>query len=304
MKENVTLNLVSIIIPTYNREDFIIEALESVLAQSYTNFEIIIVDDGSTDATSELLKKYVSQNVKYFQLKHAGNISRLRNFGLQQATGEFIAYLDADDRWSKEKLQEQVNLLNTSSEKGLVFTDVVEFSGQKIVKNGIYQDGVTREISFRNILNNSLPVYPSSILYRRSGLKKMDLHDESFLWNDLGFITRYIALYGAVMIPHKLTHIRKHDQNISTVKRNEAVGFRDMILTTEILYKQKLLTQSEFKSMSAQFYERMGTMLAQLREYQNAKKAYAKAFTFKPWAIKTIARYCILTIKCLLPNEK
>ncbi len=297
MTESLSSPCVSVIIPTYNREDFIAEALESVIRQTYKNIELIIVDDGSTDNTEAIVRKYRSKNCFYYSLAHEGNISKLRNFGLQRATGVFIAYLDADDRWDKDKLQKQVELLKANADKGLVFTDVVEFKDQKIIRNGIYTQPLKGEILFKEILGNKLPIYPSTILYRKSGLHGMDFHDESFLWNDLGFITRFIAKNGAVICRQTLTHIRKHDQNISTLKRNEAVGFRDMIKTTEILYAQKLLTRNEYVQMSARFYTDMGAMFRHLREYKDARQAYTKALSLKPYALKTIAACFLVTIK-------
>ena len=98
--------LISVIIPTFNRVEFISEAIDSVLSQTYSNFEIIVVDDGSTDNTKQLLTKYGSRITYDFQ-ENKG-VSSARNKGLDIAKGEWIAFLDSDDIWLPEKLSLQM----------------------------------------------------------------------------------------------------------------------------------------------------------------------------------------------------
>jgi glycosyltransferase involved in cell wall biosynthesis len=105
------MNKVSVIIPTYNRADFIVESLESVLSQNILNsdLEVIVVDDGSTDNTKQLLKPYVAdKKIKYYEIKHSGLPAVARNFGLSKATGELIAFQDSDDKWTPGKLVTQL----------------------------------------------------------------------------------------------------------------------------------------------------------------------------------------------------
>ncbi len=102
--------LVSVIIPTFNVEHYIEGTISSVLKQSYTNFEIIVVDDSSNDKTPEKVQKLSNSDnrIKYFQIDHAGRPSVPRNFGIRKASGELIAFLDGDDLWTKNKLRDQV----------------------------------------------------------------------------------------------------------------------------------------------------------------------------------------------------
>ena len=100
---------ISVIIPTYNRSQYICRAIDSVLLQSFTNYEIIVVDDGSTDNTKEVLKPYLSK-IKYIY-KENGGVSSARNFGIKEAKGRWIAFLDSDDYWKVEKLLLQKNFL-------------------------------------------------------------------------------------------------------------------------------------------------------------------------------------------------
>ena len=100
--------LVSVIIPTYNRARDLKEAVDSVLRQTYQNIEIIVVDDGSTDETHEIMNSFTDQRIKYIKKKNERHPGKTRNVGLQAAKGEYIAFLDDDDLWLPEKLEIQM----------------------------------------------------------------------------------------------------------------------------------------------------------------------------------------------------
>jgi glycosyltransferase involved in cell wall biosynthesis len=113
--------LVSVIIPTFNCGRYVEDAVESVLNQTYRRFEIIVVDDGSTDDTGSKLKKYVDR-VRVVTQKNQGS-SKARNVGLDLSRGEYVAFLDADDRWRPEKLEWQLTCFRELGDVGMVFTD-------------------------------------------------------------------------------------------------------------------------------------------------------------------------------------
>lgn len=98
---------ISIIIPTYNRSGACLRAVDSVLNQSFKDFELILVDDGSTDHTQKWISSYTDKRLEYFKTGHQG-VAHARNFGVQKAKGEWICFLDSDDVWRRHKLSEQV----------------------------------------------------------------------------------------------------------------------------------------------------------------------------------------------------
>lgn len=116
--------LISVVIPAYNDERFITPAIESVLAQDYQPIELIVIDDGSTDRTREIVKEF-SQAQLHAQSHHGAGAAR--NVGVRASKGEFIAFLDADDLWTKEKLSRQMNALAQDGQLEAVFGHVVEF---------------------------------------------------------------------------------------------------------------------------------------------------------------------------------
>jgi glycosyltransferase involved in cell wall biosynthesis len=125
---------VSVIIPTYNCDRFLPEAIDSVLMQTYQDYEIIVIDDGSTDQTCQVLEAY-KHKIRYFYQQNQGS-AVARNLGIKQAKGEFIAFLDADDFWLlPEKLAEQVNCFEQQPSLGSVHTGwrIVDGGGKKII---------------------------------------------------------------------------------------------------------------------------------------------------------------------------
>ncbi len=120
---------VSVIIPVYNGANFINAAIESVLMQTYQDFEIIVIDDGSVDSTKKEVFKFIDQGapVKYFFQKNAGQASA-RNLGIHHSLGQFIAFLDADDTWRPRKLEMQLPLFNLDPQIGLVYCNAIRKS--------------------------------------------------------------------------------------------------------------------------------------------------------------------------------
>ncbi|HEY1092631.1 MAG TPA: glycosyltransferase family A protein, partial [Burkholderiaceae bacterium] len=124
---------VSVVIPSYNAEGFIAETLRSVLAQSFTDFEIIVVDDGSSDRTPEIAE---ALGVRVLRQANAG-VCAARNRGLAEARGEFICFLDHDDYWYPDKLAAQIAEFERDPELGVVYTDIIPWS---VDATGTYPD--------------------------------------------------------------------------------------------------------------------------------------------------------------------
>ena len=118
---------VSIILPTYNAEKTIISTIESVFHQTYTDYELIVIDDGSTDKTRMVLQPY-SDRIKYIYKKNGGP-SSARNLGINESVGKYIAFIDSDDVWQENKLEKQIKYFreDNKNEVGLVFTDRSSF---------------------------------------------------------------------------------------------------------------------------------------------------------------------------------
>lgn len=147
---------VSVIIPTYNREQYLSDAIDSVIEQTFSDYEIIVVDDGSTDNTKEVLRKY-NGKIRYFFQKNNGP-SAARNMGLKQALGEYVAFLDSDDIWFTDYLEENINLLEKCYDLAMTDNYVDIYTENKKLLRRNYKD---RE----NYLGNESKLY--EILFQR-----------------------------------------------------------------------------------------------------------------------------------------
>ncbi len=194
---------VSVIIPCYNQEKFITEAVESVIVQSYSDIECIIIDDGSTDQTWEILQD-ISQkysNIKIFRQDNLGP-NAARNYGIKKATGDFIAFLDSDDKWTKNKISNQILALAQNnadivySNYSIITDNQIKPGNEKITKLDIY------DFIERNPINGSA----SSILMKKSVFYHVGLFDNRLYGaEDLDYWFR-CYLYG-----YKFTAIDKND---------------------------------------------------------------------------------------------
>ena len=120
---------ISVIIPVYNRDKLLKRAVESVLKQSYQNFELIVVDDGSDDDIAAVMNKYKDKRIKLLKTPHSG-VSAARNAGVDHAKYDYIAFLDSDDQWLKTKLEKQVNSLSDNPIYNICYT------GEKWIRDG------------------------------------------------------------------------------------------------------------------------------------------------------------------------
>ncbi len=147
-------DLVSIITPTYNNSEFIKQTIESVQKQTYKNWEMIVVDDCSTDRTPELIKKISQKDdrIKYIKLKKNSGAAIARNRALRESRGRFIAYLDADDLWKKNKIQNQIDFM-LSHNYAFVCSNYEKIDiNNKILK----QVKIPKEINYKFFLRNTI----------------------------------------------------------------------------------------------------------------------------------------------------
>lgn len=133
-----TAPLVSVIVPAFNAQDYIQETLDSILAQTYPNLEVIVVDDGSTDHTAQIVESYGSR-VFYIIQDNSGGASVPRNTGIKKSTGEFLCFIDADDIMVPNRIEHQVDFMNKHPDVGLVFSDYRNFNNDGIFSKTHFQ---------------------------------------------------------------------------------------------------------------------------------------------------------------------
>ena len=155
------MKTVSVIIPAYNRAHYIREAIESALQQSHRPLEIIVVDDGSTDETPQILATY-SEPVRVFRQVNQG-VAAARNLGVSHARGEYVAFLDSDDLWHPEKLEKQIERFEADPELGLVHCGMETFNDAGEVLE-VNVGGAEGWVSHEMLLLRRLVIIARSIL--------------------------------------------------------------------------------------------------------------------------------------------
>lgn len=165
-------DLVSIIVPVYNAEEFINDTIKTVQDQTYKNWELIMIDDCSTDRSTEQILKYKSDKIKLIKLKKNSGAAICRNTGIKEAKGRYIAFLDADDLWKKEKLEVQLEFMKEKkcafSFTGYEFADKDGVGNGKIVK-------VPEKINYKQALKNTT-IWTSTVMFNMNKLKKEDIY--------------------------------------------------------------------------------------------------------------------------------
>jgi glycosyltransferase involved in cell wall biosynthesis len=226
----MTESLVSIIIPAYNAAEFMGETLDSVFAQTYKNWEVIVVNDGSSDTArlEQVLKRYPSKLIYTKQENQGAAVAR--NAGLRAANGELVAFLDADDRWLPAFLEKQINLLK-SNNADVVFADAILFGDSRLDGRTFMQlNPLTREVTAENLLGLKVTVLTSTVLARKAVIFEVGLFDVSLrrgqdfdLWLRLAKAGVRFANSREVLAQHRIVEGGLSGGTISQLKRTLSV---------------------------------------------------------------------------------
>ena len=168
---------VSVVIPTFNRQDLCIRAVKSVLAQSYQDFELIVVDDGSASVPRELMELVLDSNHKFVRREENRGVSAARNFGVSIASGKWIAFLDSDDEWLEHKLARQVEAIGINPSYRLSHCEERWYRNGRFV-NPKFRHAKAREDAFSRSLELCC-ISPSSVLLSRDLLEERGGFDEN-----------------------------------------------------------------------------------------------------------------------------
>lgn len=218
---------VSVIIPTYNRVDLLPETLKSVFLQTFTDYEIIVVDDGSSDDTRAALNPLIeSGKIRYHYQSHRG-LSSARNTGIQNSNGKYIAFLDSDDLFTPLKLEKQVAFLDNNPDGMLLHSDYSKFAS-----DGTFLG--TRDTSFFSgwvyphiLLHWSSLMAVACVMMPSRAFKEIGLFDESLTAaEDLDMWARVAQLHPFSYLPEPLAKVRVHAASMSADKSRTNLSFR------------------------------------------------------------------------------
>lgn len=229
----MTPSTVSVILPFRNAERFIEETLDSVLRQTHRDWELLLIDDGSTDASARIASAFCEKNSMPFRIvEHAGRANRgigaSRNLGLREARGEFIAPLDADDVWVPDKLERQLKIFELFPQVAMVYGTYLIWHSwdkearKKDVQTKFYFDGITDcLVSPPHLVNAfirldvTIPV-PSSVLVRKTALEEVGGFGEGFgAWDDNIMSIKLFARYPVFFMGSCTFKYRQHPRQIT-----------------------------------------------------------------------------------------
>lgn len=213
--------LVSVVVPVYNGEKYVAEAVASILSQSHSNLDIVLVDDGSTDASLGILKDFELRDSRVQVLqKSNGGLSSARNFGMRAAKGEYIAFLDADDIWLPHKIERQLNLLIQSKDAGLVYCDniYIDSVGNEIDVGGFRLDPTIQGQVFSELVKaNKVCGSGSGVLVPQSVFREVGEFDEKLrACEDWDMWLRISRKYSIKFVADVLVKIRIHPDQMQS----------------------------------------------------------------------------------------
>ncbi|NLT51594.1 MAG: glycosyltransferase [Ignavibacteria bacterium] len=220
MKIIMHSELVSVIITTFNGEKFIRESVESIISQTYTNLEIIIIDDGSNDGTADIIKSIPDKRIKYFWTENNGHVAAL-NYGLSLANGDYVSILDHDDIAMPQKIEKQMKAILFDSDISIVSHNifVINEIGKTLyeIKLPKEDEEIKKELRFQNIISHSGVLYKKKIVLDAGGYReKYGKIADYDLWLRLRLNAKFLNLDEMLLKYRK--HINGQSFSIKSIK--------------------------------------------------------------------------------------
>lgn len=273
--------LVSVITPTFNRSEFLREAINSVLAQTYENFELIIVDDGSTDDTKKVIEPYLTdQRIKYFYQFNQGQ-SVARNRGISESNGAFICFLDSDNVWFPKKLSISISEFYRFPKADIVYGDgvFIDAKSEEIGKNTMkrYSGRITHHLLKDNFVSMNTTMTRSRCFKELGGFNETDRVAEDYeLW--LRFSTKFEFHY----IPEFLSYYRVMDDQISSDKKQRFSGNEKLLLKFLEQYPDAVTRRQRRRGLS-HFYIRRARYEISIKSFRDSIYDIIKGINYYPW---------------------
>lgn len=276
--------MISVVIPTYNREKLIERAIRSVMNQTYKDIEIIVIDDASTDNTEQVVKNIKYSNIKYFKQNENGGACRARNRGIKESNGDYIAFLDSDDEWDKNKLERQITFLKEKK------ADIVvcNYYYSKNNKKSIAINRKNEIISYDELLYSNC-ITTGAILSKKNIFENIYFDESMPRYQDWDLVLRIAQTYDIYFINQPLLTLYFQETSItnSTSKQKKYDALE------KIFIKNKEQLEKNKKAL-AHIYWSMG-MYSLFTDHEN-KKYLKKGLIFDKNMPKRLIIYILINI--------
>ena len=261
-------SVVSIIIPTYNRANLIGKSISSVLNQTFKNFEVIVIDDGSIDDTERVVKSFNDPRIKYIKCEKNKGACAARNVGIEIAKGKYIAFQDSDDEWLPEKLERQMRIFKTLPQESIVYTGFWRIKNNK--KTYVPLDRVKQKEGniYKELLRGNF-VSTQTLLVKKECFEKLGMFDKNLpRFQDWDLVLRLAKYYNFKFIDEPLALCYFTSKSISTD-------------SNALLKAFKIIEEKYFKDLSdkllAKHYFRVGNSLCLGGEFKLGRSYFVKS---------------------------
>lgn len=285
--------MVSVIIPTYNRAELVGRAIQSVLAQTFDDWELIVVDDASTDNTEKVVSSFTDTRIRYHQHNTNRGGSDARNTGIRNSKGQFIAFLDSDDKWLEDKLYQQVMTMKEAPSKvGLVYTGMVHVRKNKARRKvkPIHEGDITKELIVKNSVGSC-----SCVLVRKKVFERVGYFDTNMpSRQDIDMWFRISKHYDIVYI-EKCSSIIFKEKNRSRISTNKDARCRGYL---RFYNKHKDVISKSNKY--SKYMNKLGLMIGSCTSKKKSERVcYKKSISSSPFAAKAY----LLLLLSFLPSR-
>lgn len=276
---------ISVVIPTYNRANLINRALDSVIKQTYENLQIIIVDNASTDSTEQVVRSINDKRIRFIRHEINKGPAASRNTGLNNSSGDFIAFLDSDDEWLPQKLEKQIKVFQSQKDTiGLVFTNGFnhaqkrDFITEKIDSGIFYDPKKDNYYPLRRLISP-----PSSWLLPTQVTRQIGYFEESmYTWDDGDYLARVAYRYPLYFLNEKLVIWHTSEIHLNVMNA-------DLITGKEIFLKRNMEFLKKDKDYLFRFYRALGKDTLQFNK-KKARGYLFDAFKLNPWDFSNLSK--------------
>ena len=318
---------ITVIIPTYNRAKLIQQAIDSVVAQTYSNWELFVVDDFSNDNTedtvSNLILKQGNTKIKYIKNEGKKGVSGARNTGMKHAKGKYIAFLDSDDFWAKDNLKVKIEILDRDPSIDMLLSDSHFFgeTGEDRMPapyiHQLFQDkfwdrrdailSIARNSVIPYMLKNGFPFRIQSLVFKKELLPKVEFFNENMIYcEDADFIFKCFCAGKTGYLHKKLCHIRRHALNTPKIYSKNVQAESDMLLVKSVIgYTRKFnlsIDKAVLKRVLRDAYIRRATSWLRDGQLEEARKCILESIRTK-FCIKAFMRLLGLYMLYFLPKN-
>ncbi|MBL1457687.1 MAG: glycosyltransferase [Methylophaga sp.] len=299
---NVNKPKLSVIMPVYNGARYLKEAIESVLNQSFRDFEFIILDDGSNDNSLQIIKSYagIDSRIRYFTRENRGIVDTL-NECLDLAQAELIARMDADDICLSDRFMVQVEYLNTNSDVVLVGSVVIiiDEDGDEIAPMGKFFDNDTLHQAF--LRDGGQHIYHPSVIYRRALVKQVGAYNKAY--PNIEDLELFMKLFNVGKLENLSTPLLKYREHLEKIGHTKRIQQQQQV--ADLLSKARTNTRTNFKQLTStksskvqsltQKYQTWAWWALKAGNKKSARKYLRKSFISAPFSLHNVKlMMCVL----------